>query len=496
MPMSANIYYVVEEDGVEKAEKTGPVELYNSFTAEAVSRSTGGSIVVPLGTGAPQDSQYRAEPIACERLTLRQILDRFGMTHIDLLKLDCEGSEFEILQDAPLDRIRCIVGEYHGFERWEQFRLQMFPTWDYRQLQRAGDMGNFHLQNPVFQANGVIQPANAHKPPVNGSAESLVHRDGFWVRADNIKQDLVIVRDIFHGDAYRTSTGLNDLMSAAGLTHGGFYKHFASKDQLVAEACAEAVKTILETLAAAASEKGGLRLPTSRPIIETIRPPDVRCPRSAANLPEAMRKPGRRRTCSRWRFWWRVCTRCRHRVAPGCTQGFAACWTRGAVGPVAGSNLPACSSRMCANHFSLFEEIGSTSPRWGAAVPPVLFDHLADGLPSMQPFLWPSKSTWSVITQVVLLCARRRLARAGGHLFRTMRTRSLIHFCQTTLADSLLRSRRAYPNCQWTVGMANEPTQGIFRRTQVEFFGALKKSPRQRDEATLLIYGVVVASRK
>jgi TetR/AcrR family transcriptional repressor of nem operon len=53
------------------------------------------------------------------------------------------------------------------------------------------------------------------------------------------------------------ATGLNNLMSAAGLTHGGFYKHFESKDQLVAEACAEAVKTILEMLAAAASEKGG-----------------------------------------------------------------------------------------------------------------------------------------------------------------------------------------------------------------------------------------------
>jgi len=54
------------------------------------------------------------------------------------------------------------------------------------------------------------------------------------------------------------ATGLNDLMSAAGLTHGGFYKHFASKDQLVAEACAEAVETVIcERLAAAASEKGG-----------------------------------------------------------------------------------------------------------------------------------------------------------------------------------------------------------------------------------------------
>jgi TetR/AcrR family transcriptional repressor of nem operon len=49
------------------------------------------------------------------------------------------------------------------------------------------------------------------------------------------------------------ATGLNDLMSAAGLTHGGFSKHFASKDQLVAEARAEAVETILKRLAAAAA---------------------------------------------------------------------------------------------------------------------------------------------------------------------------------------------------------------------------------------------------
>jgi TetR/AcrR family transcriptional repressor of nem operon len=46
------------------------------------------------------------------------------------------------------------------------------------------------------------------------------------------------------------ATGLADLMKAAGLTHGGFYKHFASKDQLVAEATAAAVDSILEELAA------------------------------------------------------------------------------------------------------------------------------------------------------------------------------------------------------------------------------------------------------
>jgi TetR/AcrR family transcriptional regulator, transcriptional repressor for nem operon len=54
------------------------------------------------------------------------------------------------------------------------------------------------------------------------------------------------------------ATGLNELMSAAGLTRGGFYKHFESKDQLIREACREAVETaILETLEAAASKGSG-----------------------------------------------------------------------------------------------------------------------------------------------------------------------------------------------------------------------------------------------
>ena len=52
------------------------------------------------------------------------------------------------------------------------------------------------------------------------------------------------------------ATGLADLMKAAGLTHGGFYKHFESKDQLVTEACAEAVESLIGKVTAAAY--GGL----------------------------------------------------------------------------------------------------------------------------------------------------------------------------------------------------------------------------------------------
>jgi TetR/AcrR family transcriptional repressor of nem operon len=53
------------------------------------------------------------------------------------------------------------------------------------------------------------------------------------------------------------ATGLADLMTAAGLTHGGFYKHFESKDQLVAEACAEAVGVLIGKVKAAASAGPG-----------------------------------------------------------------------------------------------------------------------------------------------------------------------------------------------------------------------------------------------
>jgi TetR/AcrR family transcriptional repressor of nem operon len=40
------------------------------------------------------------------------------------------------------------------------------------------------------------------------------------------------------------NTGLNEVMAAAGLTRGGFYRHFASKEQLVAEACAAAMDAV------------------------------------------------------------------------------------------------------------------------------------------------------------------------------------------------------------------------------------------------------------
>ena len=52
------------------------------------------------------------------------------------------------------------------------------------------------------------------------------------------------------------ATGLADVMAAAGLTHGGFYRHFQSKDQLVAEACAAGIDSIVARAEAAACQSG------------------------------------------------------------------------------------------------------------------------------------------------------------------------------------------------------------------------------------------------
>src|ERR1700742_2814300 len=54
-------------------------------------------------------------------------------------------------------------------------------------------------------------------------------------------------------------TGLADLMAAAGLTHGGFYKHFESKEQVVEESLALAIESMVEAMRHTLSASPGSR---------------------------------------------------------------------------------------------------------------------------------------------------------------------------------------------------------------------------------------------
>ena len=50
--------------------------------------------------------------------------------------------------------------------------------------------------------------------------------------------------------------GLDEVMKAAGLTHGGFYKQFKSKDELTVEACDRALATSVEVWAQTVKSAG------------------------------------------------------------------------------------------------------------------------------------------------------------------------------------------------------------------------------------------------
>lgn len=51
--------------------------------------------------------------------------------------------------------------------------------------------------------------------------------------------------------------GVAELMKAAGLTHGGFYRHFVSKEDLMAQACTRVLAGSLDMVQKAAEHSGG-----------------------------------------------------------------------------------------------------------------------------------------------------------------------------------------------------------------------------------------------
>ncbi|MFF0161213.1 TetR/AcrR family transcriptional regulator [Streptomyces sp. NPDC005263] len=65
-----------------------------------------------------------------------------------------------------------------------------------------------------------------------------------------------------------THVSVADLMKAAGLTHGGFYKQFASKEALIDEATAHAFEELAERRTAALEERTGRRGAAQQALID------------------------------------------------------------------------------------------------------------------------------------------------------------------------------------------------------------------------------------
>lgn len=141
------------------------VALLNSVYPHCA--STGGSIVVPryqvqrrvhcgklsVSFDRRGDAEYWADLRRVDTVTLEQLIEQYELPQIDVLKLDCEGSEFSILEHATvMHRVGRIIGEYHGKERFLKLVNERYVAWDLRILE-DGDTGTFWLTAPVRDAN-------------------------------------------------------------------------------------------------------------------------------------------------------------------------------------------------------------------------------------------------------------------------------------------------------------------------------------------------------
>lgn len=63
--------------------------------------------------------------------------------------------------------------------------------------------------------------------------------------AENREKILMTAAKLFREKGF-DGIGVADLMKTAGLTHGGFYGHFSSKEDLMVQACDRAVNDILQ----------------------------------------------------------------------------------------------------------------------------------------------------------------------------------------------------------------------------------------------------------
>lgn len=93
-------------------------QLENVKTLNLALSASDGSAVLHFGGECPSlhfESGVETETVATR--SLESLLNAEGLSRVDLLKLDCEGAEFDILLNASenaLSRVHKIVMEYHN----------------------------------------------------------------------------------------------------------------------------------------------------------------------------------------------------------------------------------------------------------------------------------------------------------------------------------------------------------------------------------------------
>jgi len=94
----------------------------------------------------PRSKDYKVQPY-----TLKELIPN----GCDLLKLDCEGGEYDLFEKEDLSNIKYIIGEWHNTNRWNAFMInyvRKFPYWEYNTLVQHGFNGNFYMRNLQYES--------------------------------------------------------------------------------------------------------------------------------------------------------------------------------------------------------------------------------------------------------------------------------------------------------------------------------------------------------
>ncbi len=122
------------------------VWLLDCFTPQ--SRNVGDSRLIDwqgLQRGHAQWYHRREEKVQC--LSLEAIMRQAEFPRIDVLKLDCEGSEFNILRHCDLSKVGTIFMESHDPDQLTALLAFRFKGWDIGRMSRNGLNEILHLVN-------------------------------------------------------------------------------------------------------------------------------------------------------------------------------------------------------------------------------------------------------------------------------------------------------------------------------------------------------------
>jgi TetR/AcrR family transcriptional regulator, transcriptional repressor for nem operon len=130
-----------------------------------------------------------------------------------------------------------------------------------------------------------------HKPHARAAAKEATHERIVTVAARAIR------RSGYDG------TGVADIMKEAGLTHGAFYAHFASREAMLAEAagkaCAESAAVVADVVASAPPDMALASMLGAYLSREHLERVEVGCPLAALGSETSRQAPEVRRVATR-----------------------------------------------------------------------------------------------------------------------------------------------------------------------------------------------------